>query len=92
MMVRLLVSQLLLPCIEKLPSTDALSTARKHEQTPPPTESFLGVMRELIDRFPTTFIVLNALHVVQFLVGNGADVDASGGRPAHNAWQVASRK
>jgi hypothetical protein len=45
---------------------------------------------ELIDRFPATFIVLDALDIVQFLVESGADVNASGGRPAHNALQVGS--
>jgi hypothetical protein len=89
-MVRLLSSQLLPHRIEILPRTDALSTARKHEQSPPPAESFLEVLRELIDRFPATFIILNALDIVQFLVESGAEVNASGGRPAHNALQVAS--
>jgi hypothetical protein len=49
-----------------------------------------GSTAELIDRFPATFIVLDALDIVQFLVESGADVNASGGRPAHNALQAAS--
>jgi hypothetical protein len=48
-------------CIEILPMSDTLSTARKCGQSPPPTESLLEVLRELIDKFPAIFIVLDAL-------------------------------
>jgi hypothetical protein len=44
MMVQSLVSQLPPQCIEILPRNDALSSARKHGQSPPPTESLLEVL------------------------------------------------
>jgi hypothetical protein len=49
-------------CIEILPTTDTLSIARKCGQSPPPTESLLEVLRELIDNFPAPRIVLDALN------------------------------
>jgi Cdc6-like AAA superfamily ATPase len=61
MMVRSLLSQLLQQYIEVLPSIDALFASSQHGKPPPPFEKLMKVLQELIDKFPTTYLILDAL-------------------------------
>lgn len=61
MMVRSLIAQLLQQCIQVLPSVDALFKTFKRLQIQPSMETLLDTLKELIDHFPSSYIILDAM-------------------------------
>ncbi|PSN62572.1 hypothetical protein BS50DRAFT_122517 [Corynespora cassiicola Philippines] len=60
-MVRALVSYLLQQCVRVLPGLDKQFSSHRNRQEKLSLEILLGVLRELIDDFPSTYLVIDAL-------------------------------